>query len=194
MPCATFSPKRSSRAISAPRVQRVSIISWAMASPFFRMCPIALTRALQRGAARGMRENESQGGPETGGDRLPVGLEGEVVGPVEFVDPCRIAAAAEVLEQRGVIDRRAVLFRQPDPAGQLACDVAGADRMALRLSFGQVERIGEGCDDLRPADRGDTPFEDQFVSHAGRNRKKPLPPGADTRLNWRLAGHAAFHA
>ena len=59
--------------------------------------------AVQRPALRGLAEHEMQRRREARPDRLIALFEGAIVGCVKLADARRVAAAAEVLEQQGVI-------------------------------------------------------------------------------------------
>jgi hypothetical protein len=104
MPAATPSPKRSCRAMSAPRVQRVLIRSSVMRGPLRRMLTTLRSRPASPAFSPVCAEDEAQHVGQAGADGLEVALEGEVVGQVELADPRRVAAAAEVLEQQRVVE------------------------------------------------------------------------------------------
>ena len=110
--------------------------------------------AMQRRGGGGARGDEVDGRGEAGANRLVALLEGEIVGLIQFADPRGIAAAAEILEQQGIIEIVAILRRQAERATDVAADPAGADAMAGRLSLGQVERIAERRHQLRQSDGG----------------------------------------
>ena len=103
-----------------------------------------------------------------GADGLIALFEGEIVGLIKFADPRGVARAAEILEQQRVVKVVTVLGAEAERAADVAADPAGADAMAGRLAFGDVERVAERADQLGETDGmvgvGQT---DQFEFHEG---------------------------
>ena len=70
----------------------------------------------------------------------------------QLEDTGRVARAAHILEQRGVVEVAPVGEREPQPVGELHTDQAGAQRVPHRLPVGEIEREGERAEDLGHAD------------------------------------------
>jgi hypothetical protein len=71
-----------------------------------------------------------------------------IVAADEHAHPCGIAAAADVLEQQGVIEVGFISVGQAHNVGNEHAVEAGPDGMAGYRAFGEVERKGERGEDL----------------------------------------------
>ena len=107
--------------------------------------------AAERRRRCGFRKNEVERGGEAGADGLETLLERAVVGFVERANPRRVARAAEVLEEQGVVEIVALARGEAQRDADLAADVAATDAMAGGLAFGDIERIAERADQLGEA-------------------------------------------
>jgi len=77
----------------------------------------------------------------------------KVVGQVELADARGVAAAAQVLEQQGVVQRPQVLLAQADGLADMHAEPAAARAMTLGLPFGDGQCMTERADQLRQAQR-----------------------------------------
>jgi len=102
----------------------------------------------QTGVQAGVREDEAQHLRQAVAGGLEVAFEAQVVAEVELADARGIAAAAQVLEQQGVVQLPALARAQTDDAGHVHADPAAAHAVALGLALGQVECVAEGADDF----------------------------------------------
>ena len=152
MPSATRSEKRICRAMSAPRWQRVSISSRAMRPPFCTMFSIAWKRSASPAFNPGMREDEAQHLGKAVADALEVPFEVEIVGQIQLAYARGVAAAAEILQEQRIEERRLVGLRQADLLSDVDADPAAAHAMPRRLALGHVERVAERAEQLRQAD------------------------------------------
>ena len=89
MPSQTASPKPSWRAMSEPRVQRVTIISCGDRVAVPQHVGDHRHAPASGAPARGLVEHEAQRRRQAGVDRLAGVLEGEVVGGIELVQTAR---------------------------------------------------------------------------------------------------------
>ena len=133
MPCADAVRKNaSSRAISAPRWQRVSISSRAISPPLLEDVDDgaeAFGQARPSGRC-GTRTKRSTCGrlPSIG---LKSRLKAEVVGEVELADARGVAAAAEILQEQRVVEVGSISSRvEADAPGRHACRSSSSGRHA----------------------------------------------------------------
>ena len=87
-------------------------------------------------------------------DPLEIALESQVVGQIQLADARRIAAAAQVLQQDGVVQFPSLQFIEAKLLGNLQADPATAYAVALRLAFGDIKRVAEGAQQLGQTDFG----------------------------------------
>jgi hypothetical protein len=99
-------------------------------------------------------EHKAQRGAKAFGNQFVIMFEAAIVREIDFGDPCGIAGTAQILEQRGIINRSPFSRGQAERLSDTTGDPATAQRMAFRLSLGQVERVREGGQDF--AQRGRT--------------------------------------
>ena len=83
---------------------------------------------------------------------LEILLERQVVRQIQLADARRIAAAAQVFQQQGVIQIPQVIVAHADLAAHMHADPAAADAMPFRLALGDVERLAEGGDQFGQLD------------------------------------------
>ncbi|MNV77327.1 hypothetical protein D3C71_1707390 [compost metagenome] len=95
-----------------------------------------------------MRQHESQHLGQAVAHGLEVVLERQIVGQVQLADARGIAAAAQVLEQQGVVQAPELVLGQAQALPQLRAYPAAARAMALGLAFGDVESVAQGRDQL----------------------------------------------
>ena len=103
-------------------------------------------------ARAGVVEDEAEGGALGIGEGFGGALEGAVVGAVKLGDAGGVAAAAEVLEEDGIIEIGKGGFGEPQGAADLEANPAGAKAVAGGLTFGEVECMAEGAEDLGELD------------------------------------------
>ncbi len=149
MPSATASLKRILRAMSAPRWQRVSISSRAIAAVAEDVHD--RTKPLRRPGPL-LRRDEAQRLRQAAVDLLEVVFEGQVVGEVELADARCIAAAAKVLQEERIIEFPDLGIAEADLAADLRADPAAADATAFRLPFVHIEGMAERAQRLRQPD------------------------------------------
>ena len=87
--------------------------------------------------------------------RLEALLERQIVRQVQLADARRIAAAAQILEQQGVVQIPQVFIGHAQFASHMHADPAAADAMAFRLPFRDVERLAQGADQFGKLDAVD---------------------------------------
>ncbi len=106
-------------------------------------------------AGSGVAENVAHFFGEAGpvrGFEVALGL--AIVGPEQVAEFGGVAGAAEVFKEQGVKKGGALFGGEVDFLGDAHADHAGADGVAFRLAFGDVERVGEGGDDFREPEVG----------------------------------------
>ncbi len=113
-----------------------------------------------------MAKDETQRLREAAVDLLEIVFEGQIVGQVELADARRIAAAAEILEQQGVVELRQIGFRRGRFAADMHSDPAAANAVAGRLALGHVQRMAERAQQL-----GQPNLTDVVFLHAARQAR-----------------------
>ena len=111
------------------------------------------------GAQAGVAEHEAQHLRQAVLDDLVVALELQIVGQIELADARGVAAAAQVLQQQGVVQLPQLRLGQADLPADVHADPAAAHAVALGLALRDVQRMAECADQLR---------EQQFANLARR--------------------------
>jgi hypothetical protein len=76
-------------------------------------------------------------------------LESEIIRAEQTAEPRGVRRAAQILEQERIEQCRAFLVGQSDHFAQTHPDEAGPDRVALGLSFRDVEGVTQSGNDFR---------------------------------------------
>lgn len=103
------------------------------------------------GVAEDVAEFSGETGPVGGFD---IAFDAAVIGAEEVADAGGVAGAAEVFEEECVEEGGALFGGEVDFPGEAHADDAGADGVSFGLAFGDVERVGEGGDDLGESQLG----------------------------------------
>ena len=99
-----------------------------------------------------MRQHEAKHLRQAAVQQLEVLLERQVIGQIEFADARGIAAAAEILEQQGVVQILELGLRQAELAADVDADPAAPHAVARRLALGQVQRPAERAENFGQTD------------------------------------------
>jgi hypothetical protein len=91
----------------------------------------------------GMGQHEAERLRQAAVDQLEIALEDPIIGKIELADAGGIAAAADVLQEQGVVEFRQVGIAQADLPADMHSDPAAAHAMPSWLAFGQIERMAE---------------------------------------------------
>ena len=150
MPSATSSSKRIWRAMSAPRVQRVSIRSRLMLSLFVAMIeqPLQPYRRGRGPTAVCDSRNLTTCGmlAIVGGEQIA--LELDVVGQEQLADARRVGCAAEILEQQRIIEVVQPATLEPSRRPILVPIQHARMQWPTGWPFGHVQRGAQGPEQL----------------------------------------------
>ena len=95
--------------------------------------------------------------------------------------------AADVDEQRGVVDDRSLLLVEPDPLGEPQRDQALAQHVLHRLAEAEVDAERQRRDELRQPDRARSPSLATLVSMRKHDRASPNDGPAPRQLTQTVA-------
>ncbi|MOA03465.1 hypothetical protein D3C78_1229740 [compost metagenome] len=100
------------------------------------------------GVGAGVAEHEAQHLRQAGADQLEILFELAVIGEIQLADARRVAAAAQVFQQDGVVQIPQLRRRQPQRLADVHADPAATDAVAFRLALGDIQRVAERADEF----------------------------------------------
>lgn len=100
------------------------------------------------GIAPGMLQQKTDDLRQTAVDPFEITFEAKIIGAVQLTDACGVAAAAQILQQEGVIEFPACALVQLQLIRQMHADPAAAHAMSRRLTLGHVQRVRQCTDQL----------------------------------------------
>jgi hypothetical protein len=105
----------------------------------------------QAGAETRMREDEAERLRQTIVDLLEIALEGKIVGQIELANARGVAAAAEVLQKKDIIEVVQIRFGESQFPADMDSNPTAPHTMAGGLTLGEVERMAKRAKEFRKA-------------------------------------------
>jgi hypothetical protein len=145
--CDVFRKSHLSRNVCAALTPRLYKIRGNLA-PIFENVKEAAKTFSKTGLGPGVADHELQDLPQASIDQLEIILKADVIRQIKLANARSVAAAAEILQQKCVVEVMQLWLTEADLSSNARSDVTAANTMPVWLALGHIERLAEGFDNL----------------------------------------------